>query len=197
MYNLLVSGNPDTWKRNTWELELSRCVREYTDEPITKLFGDLDGTAISKLKRLPCLFACESGNDFPVRYGVLRDIKKRQGLVRIKYEFLSARPLLSESDFKELSLELDISKWEMNRTHWAVKDVNLAKELRDARGITLPPRTRAQSGSRSAARPNNTNDSRRIAQARVAKAMSVNAEAIVLEVAALSLLIDDKLEAVR
>src|SRR5208283_1932728 len=32
---------------------------------------------------------------------------------------------------------LDIGKWEMNRTHWAVKDVNLAKELK-ACGVFLP-----------------------------------------------------------
>jgi hypothetical protein len=27
----------------------------------------------------------------------------------------------------------------MNRTHWAVKDINLPKELHSAKGITLPP----------------------------------------------------------
>jgi hypothetical protein len=32
---------------------------------------------------------------------------------------------------------LDISKWEMNRTHWAVKKVDLAREVR-SRGISLP-----------------------------------------------------------
>ncbi|MFL9934913.1 TIR domain-containing protein [Paraburkholderia sp. RL18-103-BIB-C] len=36
-----------------------------------------------------------------------------------------------------MAFELDISKWEMNRSHWAVKDVNLAKVLR-SRNIFLP-----------------------------------------------------------
>jgi len=37
-----------------------------------------------------------------------------------------------------MSFDLDIGKWELNRSHWAVKDVNLPKELR-SRGIVLPP----------------------------------------------------------
>ncbi len=40
--------------------------------------------------------------------------------------------------------ELDIGMWEMNRTHWAVKEVDLAKELH-GRGITLPNWTRTVS----------------------------------------------------
>jgi hypothetical protein len=37
-----------------------------------------------------------------------------------------------------MSFDLDIEKWELNRTHWAVKDINLPKELRP-KGIILPP----------------------------------------------------------
>jgi hypothetical protein len=53
-------------------------------------------------------------------------------------------PFLSHIDLNELLFELDIGKWEMNRTHWAVKDVNLAKELH-ARSINLPNWTRTVS----------------------------------------------------
>lgn len=43
-----------------------------------------------------------------------------------------------------MPFELDIVKWEMNRSHWAVKDVNLARELHK-RGIMLPNWTRSVS----------------------------------------------------
>src|SRR5216683_1139250 len=48
---------------------------------------------------------------------------------------------LSAADLSEFKFELDIAKWELNRTHWAVKDVNLPKELH-VKGITLPAWTR-------------------------------------------------------
>jgi hypothetical protein len=57
--------------------------------------------------------------------------------VRIDYEIIDLDRFLTASELEDLTFELDIGKWEMSRTHWAVKDVNLAKELR-AKRITLP-----------------------------------------------------------
>ena len=39
--------------------------------------------------------------------------------------------------------DLDISEWEMNRTHWAIKDVNLSKELA-SKGVKLPSWARSE-----------------------------------------------------
>jgi hypothetical protein len=137
MYNLLVSGSSEAWDGDPWVIDLSRCVREYTDTEITKRFGDLDSNAVSELKKLPCIFAYESFNEMDPKFGVLREITKRQGQVRIEYEIQAVPQFLSADDLARLSFELDISKWELNRTHWAVKDVNLAKELR-GEDIALP-----------------------------------------------------------
>ena len=137
MYNLLVSGNEEAWGGDPWQIELGRCVREYTDTDITKRYGDLDASAVADLKRLPCIFAYEAGYDKRPFFGVIREIKKRQGDVRIEYEIQSLPSFLSATDLATMSFDLDIDKWELNRTHWAVKDVNLPKELR-ARDIELP-----------------------------------------------------------
>jgi hypothetical protein len=137
MYNLFISGDGEAWTGKPWLIELSRCVREYTDTEITKRFGELDGTAFGELKRLPCIFAYEAGHKKAPKFGLLRDIKKRQSQILIEYEIKDVDPFLSAEDLSALSIELDISPWELNRTHWAVKDVNLARELK-ARGISLP-----------------------------------------------------------
>src|ERR1700680_1961884 len=139
MYNLLVSGDDEAWRSHVWQYDLSRCVRrhEYTDDPICERLGKLDDAAIAELKRLPCVFAYE-GNRLAPKFGLLRDIRKRQEQVRIEYEIHLVDPFLSAGDFEKLKFELDIGPWEMNRTHWAVKDVNLPKELHTARGIMLP-----------------------------------------------------------
>jgi len=73
---------------------------------------------------------------------MIRDVTKRQRLVRVEYEFQNVDPFLTVEDLEKLTFELDIGDWEMNRTHWAVKDINLPKELHAARGIVLPSWTR-------------------------------------------------------
>jgi hypothetical protein len=137
MYNLLVSSSEDAWNGDPWQIELERCVREYTDKEITQKLGDLYASAVADLKRLPCIFAYETPNKMDPHFGVLRDIINRQGEVKIEYELQQLTPFLTAEDLSAMSFDLDISKWELNRTHWAVKDVNLPKELR-AKGIILP-----------------------------------------------------------
>jgi hypothetical protein len=137
MYNLLVSSSEDAWNGDPWQIELERCIREYTDKEITQKLGDLDASAVADLKRLPCIFAYEKPNTMDPHFGVLRDITYRQGEVKIEYELQPLTPFITAEDLSAMSSALDISKWELNRTHWAVKDVNLPKELR-AKGIILP-----------------------------------------------------------
>jgi hypothetical protein len=137
MYNLFVSGDNEAWNGEPWQIELSRCVREYTDESITQRLGDLDSAALVELKRLPCIFAYETPIKTPPKFGLLGDVTKRQGEVRVQYQLDSLAPFLTADDLAAMSFELDIGKWELHRTHWAVKDVNLPKEL-ERRGIILP-----------------------------------------------------------
>ncbi|MBA8908039.1 toll/interleukin-1 receptor domain-containing protein [Aminobacter ciceronei] len=144
MYNLFVSGWEDEWQGDPCVLDLSRCVRhhEYTDEAIAQKYGALDEAALKELTRLPSIFAYEAGRKQDPKFGIIREVTVRRGQVRIEYEFIPVDPFLVADDFDALSFELDIGNWEMNRTHWAVKDVNLPKELHTARGIVLPSWTR-------------------------------------------------------
>lgn len=137
MYNLLVSGNDESWDGQPWQIEQSRCVREYTDADITSRFGNLSEDAIAQLKQLPCIFAYEASHNLAPKFGAITNIQSRQGQVRIEYEIQPLDRFLTAEELHELAFELDISKWEMNRTHWAVKDVNLVKEL-SAKEIKLP-----------------------------------------------------------
>ena len=71
MYNLLVSGNDESWDGKPWEIEQPRCVREYTDDRITALWGKLSAEDVNDLQRLPCIFAYESGCNKDPRFGVI------------------------------------------------------------------------------------------------------------------------------
>lgn len=137
MYNLFVSADVNAWTGEPFLIEVSRCVREYTDTKITKELGKLDTAAVRKLQRLPCIFAYEAGHKKSPKFGVVRSITKREDQVRIEYEIKDIDRFLSDKDLLSLAFALDLTEWEMNRTHWAVKDVNLAKEL-STLGINLP-----------------------------------------------------------
>ena len=118
-------------------MEIGRCVREYTEDAIFKTYGNLTKTQVNALRRFPCIFAYEAFCKKDPKFGLIRDITKRQGQVKIGYEINELDRFLSHTDLSEMSFDLDIDKWEMNRTHWAIKEVNLAKEL-EATGIILP-----------------------------------------------------------
>lgn len=144
MYNLFVSANDEAWQGDHWQIEASRCVNEYTDEGIITRFNVLDEAAIEELKKLPCIFAYEAFNKLDPKFGLITDVAKRQGEVRVEYELIPVEPFLTAETLANLMFELDIGKWELNRTHWAVKDVDLPKEL-NRQGIELPSWTRSVS----------------------------------------------------
>ncbi len=137
LYNLFVSGFDDSWTGKPFEIELSRCVREYTTPNLTNRYGNLDADSIAELKRAPCIFAYEGEHKLPPQFGYIREIVQRQRLVRVEYDLHQVEPFLTAEDLKQMTLELDIGNLELFRTHWAVKEVNLPKELH-ARGIALP-----------------------------------------------------------
>lgn len=140
-FNLLVSGDSNAWDGNPFEIEMARCLREYTEPRLTQKFGRFSASGISELKRFPSILAFESSCDLPPKFGFLRDIKARQDKVRIEYDLMPINPFLTAKSLEEMSFELDIGKLELNRTHWALKEVNLLKELH-AKGIILPSNAR-------------------------------------------------------
>ena len=146
MYNLFVSGHEESWNGEPWVIEQSRCVREYTDENVIETYGALEAAQVDQLRRLPCIFAYESGNNLDPHFGLIRDVTIRAKSVRVDYEMHPLEVFLTAEQLKEMNFELEIGKWELNRTHWAVKDVDLAAEL-NRKGIILP-RWAAHAGPR-------------------------------------------------
>jgi len=109
----------------------------YTDKEITQKLGELDTSAVADLKSLHCILAYEGPNKIDPHFGILSNIIKRQGEVKIEYGLQPPTPLLTAEELSAIAFELDIIKWELNRIYWAVKDVKQPKGLR-AKGIILP-----------------------------------------------------------
>lgn len=120
MYNLIVIGYDDeTWLENrSVSISYSRFL-EYTDTEISKnIRSDL-----KLIYEYPCLFMAE-GENSDVYLGRILKFNIVGRNVSIDFEVLD-EVVLDFSAINPYASELDIRQWEINRTHWAVKNVNL------------------------------------------------------------------------
>lgn len=130
MFNLFVTFKERAFDSLAYELDRGR-FGEYTSDAMMKRFGALRPAAISKLKLLPCLFVYEAERG-DACIGYLTDIRERTGTILVEYEFDKKIPPFPASKLSDLYMRLDIGRWEINRTHWAIKDEDLLKALATA-----------------------------------------------------------------
>lgn len=139
MYNLFVSGNASDWNGDPWTVERRRCVQEYTDDDLKERFGALQPQQIDELRRLPCVFAYEGWKTDP-KFGFIQEVilLQDQGMVKVKYDLRECDRFVTAEELHEMRFDIGIQQNELGRTHWAVKDVDLARVLREKNGISLP-----------------------------------------------------------
>ncbi|WP_398472228.1 hypothetical protein [Tardiphaga sp.] len=139
----MVSANPDAWNGEPWEIERSRVLREYTAEQLSQRYGGLNEADIPALMRFPVLFAQENANGSAARVGWITRIRHRANEVRVEYVLDPAFPSIAPERLLEFQWDLDLTDWEMNRTHWALKDVDLFPVLVE-KGLIHPGTLNAQ-----------------------------------------------------
>ena len=144
MYNLFIAYNENAWNGDPLIIEIGRFC-EYTDSDVADRFHALDDVAVAELSRLPCIFGYERGvSGTDPKFGRLRAVRRLgNGEIKIEYEIIDLQPFLSEDDLTALSAELGINLHargfsELDRTHWAVKHIDLFRVLL-SHGIILPP----------------------------------------------------------
>lgn len=130
MYNLLVTSNVGAWDVSAYEFDRER-FGEHTVETLADRFKKLTASKIEELKSFPALFAYEGQKEI-VRVGYIRRIKERGKSLLVEYEFEEGIPPFNFSEIADLKVQLDIGKWEMSRTHWAIKDEDLFEILASA-----------------------------------------------------------------
>lgn len=132
MYNLLMSSNETAWTGTSWVMQFDR-VFEHTNPHIKQQFAALDDRALEMLMALPTLFAYEEYVDAPARVGRITAIARRQKEFAITFNLDTAVAPIPHERLMQMLPALDISsRWEMTRTHWAVKNVDLAAVLHQA-----------------------------------------------------------------
>lgn len=128
MFNFLVTNSEGAWDLAAYEYGRERFL-EHTDVAIRARFESLGSAEIEEIKSLPALFAYE-GEDETVRVGYIRNIKERPNRsIVVEYEFDDAIPAFSFNVIGAIRDQLGIGNYEMRRTHWAIKDVDLFEFL--------------------------------------------------------------------
>lgn len=132
MYNLLISGAEDAWDKEFYEYDAVR-VFEYCSESITKKYDIFNKTDAEELQKYPALFVYEDTRGKEARVGWITKVLTRSKEVRVHYKFDSDISPIPPAKIKELEWDLGIDDWELNRTHWALKDVDLVGVLSEAK----------------------------------------------------------------
>lgn len=121
MFNLLISSNPEAWSGDSYEFDKSRVAVEYTVDEISERYKSLDSNAIEELKGFPTLFVTEH-EQTESRIGRIKNIKVRSSTVLVEFEFDPIFPPLPKGSIEGMRTQIDLGKYELYRTHWAIKD---------------------------------------------------------------------------
>ena len=125
MYHLFIHDNPDAYDGDPITLERRRVLQEYTSKTLSERHADLTERSIAELKRFPALFAYEHANRQDARLGWITKVQARPDAARFSYRFDESFPPISWERIKALEWDLGIDDYELNRTHWALKDIEL------------------------------------------------------------------------
>lgn len=131
MYNLLMSASEGDWDAPTWVMHNTRFL-EYTHPAIAESFKFLDDETIVRLKSLPALFCYEKYIDSPAKIGQITEIQRRNNELKITFSVNHNIPFIPRAQLLDIfpQLGVDPSGFEVNRNHWAIKDVRLIDELK-------------------------------------------------------------------
>jgi hypothetical protein len=139
-YNLFVGGF-ETSDCERFFVDVNRALTEYTSPEIKAMFGALSAESIERIKTFPSLVMNE--NRFISRrnidpeqnafYGFVSDIVPQSTGIRILFQKLLQLPQQDINRFwRELDIQCPDGHGELERSHWAIKRVNLLDELRRA-----------------------------------------------------------------
>ena len=144
-YHLFVTYQEEGIENGVLHMEPERAHTEYTNPELKARFASLDATAIKTLKTYPAVFTTESRDyghtdeDHMACWGLVTDIQVQDGGIRIAFQKICDFPLQRLNENTQAFGLSSRSRFnELNRTHWALKRVNLLQAFIDV-GIPYNP----------------------------------------------------------
>ena len=137
MYHLLVSYGG--WPEGTSAIPVER-IFENTDKDLVELYRPSGSLDIDRITRVPALFVTESGGtgEQLAHVGYINHISSGKRDIVLRYTFDAHIPPIGNEQIERLAAELGIGGFELTRTHWALKDVDLFRVLYSNHLVTYP-----------------------------------------------------------
>lgn len=128
MFHFIVKGAGWTPDRDT--IDRSR-VLEYTEEHVKEVYEPGGELSMDEATNIPALFVSETGGlgDEIGRVGVITRVRVVGRNYQIDYTLDPDIPGIPNVKLEEMAADLDVAAFEFQRTHWAIKDVDLFKVL--------------------------------------------------------------------
>ena len=144
-YNLFVIGD-ETFCDGHFIVPKDRALTESTSQDVKVKFAALSDDAILQIKTFPSLFTSENhrygktDDTHQAYFGLVTDVRIQDNGIKIHFRPLSTIPQqrLNEIAYK-IAIQSASATNELNRTHWAIKKVNLIEELKAAGISVLAP----------------------------------------------------------
>ncbi len=144
-YHLFVMGG-ETFEQDYFIVPADRAIGGYwTSEEVRQQHAALSDESIEELKTYPALFLPETdgyyakaGAEQYAHFGLVTDIRVQDNGIKIKMHIIWSLPLqdIANIGFNLGMKDMDKAIGELNRTHWAIKRINLIEEFKDA-GISI------------------------------------------------------------
>ena len=138
-YNLFVIGN-ESYEGNVGHfiVDAKRALTksEGIAPEITAKFAHLDFEAIEQIKTFPTLFMSENhqygrtDDEHEAYFGLVTDVKVQENGIKVHFQKISSVPQQKLNEIaSNLAIKGSSSLNELNRTHWAIKRIDLLHEL--------------------------------------------------------------------
>ena len=128
MFHFIVKGAGWTSDRDT--IDRGRTL-EYTEEHIKDLYASGGNLDLEKTTKIPALFVSETGGlgEEIGRIGTINRVRVVGRNYQIDYTLDPDIPGIPNAKLEELAADLEIADFEFQRTHWAIKNVDLFRVL--------------------------------------------------------------------
>ncbi|MEI9421212.1 FRG domain-containing protein [Mesorhizobium sp. Cs1299R1N1] len=147
MFSIVMAGNDSAWNvelgtAHNDTFTLSRFL-EYTDPSIAASFQPISADSLAYLEQLPTVFMSELDRDddnneiFRIRLGNVSGLSVVGSEIHYTFQLthdFGEVPIASREAFRK-AFRMD--KFELHRTHWAIKAADLAAALQEI--VPLPP----------------------------------------------------------
>ena len=128
-FNLIIGYDP--FEKDHILVDPSRALTEYISDEVKSQFGGWSSEAIEKIKKLPAIISCErDGTDGQQAvFAFIEDIKVQDNGIKVYFRRYFPMPF---SFLSENLSDLAMHMFELTRTHWTIKKIDLMEVIQDA-----------------------------------------------------------------